>query len=264
MPPILSSLPPNERTALATCGILNDEQLAKVNVDTLLRDLQMAKEAFPEANFNLSETKLRSLCAQAIKATTEPKEALSPTEQGASAQESGDDTHTDPLPLPEEEPPRALPELALRRHQHRRNRNTPVSLTEAPGVSSSVHCSRPVTTYLAALSMLAFYIGIFSLLLLPFSVFAGYLDSVYLYPSTFVCMALLVPYMFIGLWCHCSVCKMNFFRLVPYNLNRHAHSIPFLGLTTLVTALHIIFFRWYRCPACGTAIRLFRSRHSRH
>lgn len=261
MNPVLSSLPPNERKALATCGILNDEQLSKVDADVLLRDLAMAAEAFPEADFSIPEKKLRRLCRQAAGEQNDSEEYES-DEDWDTAEERTETAE----PIGHDAPlPRALPELSLRHHQHHSTggRASRKNMTTAPGVSSSVHCSRPIATYLAAVFTLVFYISISSLLALPFLIFTGYLDGEYLFPCAGAFVLSLLPYLFIGIHCHCCVCKMKFFTLVHYNRNRHAHAIPFLGLTSLSTALHIIFRLWYRCPACGTALRLFRSRHSR-
>ncbi len=265
MPSIISSLTPDEREALAICGIRKDEQLAKIDPDALLRDLQEAKRNFPEATFDIAEEKLRSICGNASQTAAQTEGEKPPaTEEGAPAKENNDDIATDMESRGLGETFRTLPELSLRRHQHRTAKHQTANLWEAPGLANSVHCAHPIRTYLSALSMVSFYVGIFSLILLPFMLFAGCLDSAYIGPCTLVVLALLIPYLFIGLRCYCSVCKMRFFRLLPYNTNRHAHAIPFLGMIAFVTALHIIFRLWYRCPSCGTAIRLFRSRHSHH
>lgn len=262
MPSIISSLTPNEQEALAICGIQKDEQLAKIDPDTLLRDLQVAKETFPEAAFDISEDKLRSICNNALQAEDG---APSPApEERTPVKESSNDVSTDEEAGEQVERFRILPELSLRSHQHHTAKHTTTALWEAPGVAHSVHCAHPIATYLSALSVVGLHAGVFSLLLLPFILFAGYLDKAYLYPCAAAGLALLLPYLFIGIRCYCSVCKMRFFRLVPYNTNRHAHTIPFFGLTAFVTALHIAFLFWYRCPACGTAIRLFHTKRRHH
>lgn len=262
MSSIISSLSPNEREALAICGIQKDEQLAKIDPDALLRDLQAAKDTFPEATFGISEDKLRSICANASQAAE--KEAPLPPEGRAPGNEGLNEASADGGTGEQYGMFRTLPELAPRHHRHRTAKRPTAALWEAPGVANSVHCAHPISTYLAALALLCFYAGMFSLLMLPFAIIAGYVDGTWLYPCAVAFVALLVPYLFIGLRCYCSVCKMHFFRLLPYNTNRHAHTIPFLGMTAFVTALHIIFRFWYRCPACGTAIRLFHSRRRHH
>jgi len=265
MPSIISSLTPNEREALAVCGVQKDEQLAKIDPNALLRDLQEAKETFPDAAFDISGDKLRSLCASAAQAAALAGGENPPIpHEGSPAKESNNAPSSEVETWGQGEAFRTLPELSLRRHQHRTAKRMTTELLEAPGLANSVHCAHPIATYLSALSMVIFYAGIFCLILLPFAIFAGYLDSASIVPCATAVIALLLPYLFIGLRCYCSVCKMHYFRLMPYNTNRHAHSMPFLGMTTLVTALHIIFRFWYRCPSCGTALRLFRSRHRHH
>lgn len=262
MPSIISSLTPNEQEALAICGIQKDEQLAKIAPDALLRDLQVAKETFPEATFDISEDKLRSICNNA--ALAEDVAPPPSPEDRTPVKESRDAVSADEEAREQGESFRILPELSLRSHQHHTTKHRATALWEAPGVAHSVHCAHPFSTYLSALSVLGLHAGVLSLLLLPFVLFAGYLDKAYLYPCAAAVTALLLPYLFIGIRCYCSVCKMRFFRLMPYNTNRHAHTVPFFGLTTLVTALHIVFRLWYRCPACGTAIRLFHTKRRHH
>lgn len=259
MPSIISSLTPNEQEALAICGIQKDEQLAKIDPDTLLRDLKVARETFPEATFDISEDKLRSLFNNAVQA-----EDAAPSPAPEERTPVKENLSTDEETEGQEETFRTLPELTLRSHQHHTAKHTSTALWEAPGVAHSVHCAHPFSTYLSALSVLGLHAGALSLLLLPFAIFAGYLDTSYLYPCAIAALALILPYLFIGIRCYCSVCKMRFFRLMPYNTNRHAHTVPFFGLTAFVTALHIAFRLWYRCPACGTAIRLFHTKHRHH
>lgn len=62
-------------------------------------------------------------------------------------------------------------------------------------------------------------------------------------------------YLIISYSCNCRICGQKCF--VPRNClkNRKAHRIPVLGYT-LAVALHMLIFRWFRCPYCGTPVRL--------
>lgn len=62
-------------------------------------------------------------------------------------------------------------------------------------------------------------------------------------------------YLFVSYSCNCRICGQKCF--VPRNClkNRKAHRVPLLGYTFAV-ALHMLAFRWFRCPYCGTPVRL--------
>lgn len=53
----------------------------------------------------------------------------------------------------------------------------------------------------------------------------------------------------------CRVCGQKEFR--PSRALKHVRSHSFLFFGPIIsTALHVIFFRWFRCMFCGTSIRL--------
>lgn len=55
----------------------------------------------------------------------------------------------------------------------------------------------------------------------------------------------------------CSVCGIQIFSfgLKEINYNHKAHHIVLLG-HNIPTALHVLLFKWFRCPACGTSQRI--------
>ena len=71
-----------------------------------------------------------------------------------------------------------------------------------------------------------------------------------------------LPYILIVRKTKCSVCNMPVLSMASYPRNKFAHRFPLLGYT-IPTALHIIFFWWYRCPACGTPQKLLKRKHHR-
>ena len=254
MADIISRLPENEKKALSLCGISQDSQLLAIKPEALLKDLDTAKQFFPNEASALTEGRVREIYAaiQNIEAQATQTEDAKPAEPQATVM-AGSKTMT---------AERALPVFVPRRHQHRSHSNTtPEKLQKAPGVSHSIRCTRPVATYLAALCMLGFYAGLLTIVLMPFMLFMGYIEDEDLVKVLVTGIGLMIPYAIHGAWVPCSVCNMRFLMLRHYNINRHAHMVPFLGLVTLATSLHLIFLFWYRCPACGTSLRLYRHRH---
>lgn len=62
-------------------------------------------------------------------------------------------------------------------------------------------------------------------------------------------------YLFWGLAARCRVCGQRQFAPKKCLKNRKAHHIPLIGYI-FPTALHAIFFKWFYCTYCGTAVRL--------
>lgn len=265
MASLISKLPEHERQALALCGISQDSQLETVAIEDLLVDLHKAQHYFPEEAGGLTDARVKEIYAMV---GCEPKPAPAPVEpapqetQQTEEKDKGKDAQPD-FSNGILSTTRSYPDLAPRHHQHKR-RSTPMVQEKqqaAPGRSHSVHCSRPIATYIAALSMVLFYAGLVSMVLVPALLFMRFIESDNIYLYFFLSAFAMLPYAVHGAWVGCSVCNMKFFMLRHYNISRHAHKIPGLEWATLPTALHIIFCLWYRCPACGTSLRLYRHRH---
>ena len=62
-------------------------------------------------------------------------------------------------------------------------------------------------------------------------------------------------YLFWGLGARCRVCGQRQFAPKKCLKNRKAHHIPLIGYI-FPTALHALFFKWFYCTYCGTAVRL--------
>lgn len=70
------------------------------------------------------------------------------------------------------------------------------------------------------------------------------------------CMAVsALCYLIWGLAARCRVCGQRQFAPKKCLKNRKAHHIPWIGYI-LPTALHAIFYKWFYCTYCGTAVRL--------
>lgn len=66
-----------------------------------------------------------------------------------------------------------------------------------------------------------------------------------------------LSYLIWGISARCRVCGQRQFAPKKCLKNRKAHRIPLIGYI-FPTALHAIFFKWFYCTYCGTAVRLKR------
>jgi hypothetical protein len=64
-----------------------------------------------------------------------------------------------------------------------------------------------------------------------------------------------LSYLFWGISARCRVCGQRQFAPKKCLKNRKAHRIPLIGYI-FPTAVHAIFFKWFYCTYCGTAVRL--------
>lgn len=71
----------------------------------------------------------------------------------------------------------------------------------------------------------------------------------------------IIAYGIFSLRSRCSVCRMPLFYSKNCAKNNKAHNFRPLGFV-ISTALHIILFRWFRCPYCGSAQQLFDAHSS--
>ncbi|MGB0775310.1 MAG: DUF4332 domain-containing protein [Akkermansiaceae bacterium] len=62
-------------------------------------------------------------------------------------------------------------------------------------------------------------------------------------------------YLFWGLSARCRVCGQRQFAPKKCLKNKKAHHLPLIGYI-FPTALHAIFYKWFYCTYCGTAVRL--------
>lgn len=89
------------------------------------------------------------------------------------------------------------------------------------------------------------------------------IDQMYDYPATtwwvigLLSCSLLsaIGYLIWGLAARCRVCGQRQFAPKKCLKNRKAHHIPLIGYI-FPTSLHAIFFKWFYCTYCGTAVRL--------
>lgn len=242
-----------EKEELALCGITNAEQLHRCSAETLWQDLEQLKEFFPNRIPVLTKARVQSICADSI----EEEEAESPISDFRLQP-------TDHLPVTQFKRKRNL------RAELEREKKAPShheKLNRAHGLSKhfhAIHCSHPWRVYIGAIATLLLLIPFFALLTIPAMLLTGDLTSgqpIY-YAAAF--LVLVLPWLLIARGAQCGVCHIPLYRFGNYSHNRDAHHLPLLGYT-IPMALHIIFLFWFRCPACGTPMKLFgHSRHHHH
>ena len=235
-----------EQQALAVCGIYTAEQMAAIDLGSLLHDIQLAKEHFPEVMAELREERVRELYRHLIGEPTEPGQQATPTTPD---RDSGDLTI------------RKLPKLSPRGSRKRRRSSLTSNLKSLHDKEHCIHNTRPLKVYLSAWFTVLFYADILAWLTIPPLMLVGLIPEI---NAKLVIAALAipaVPYLLSGRRACCSICQVPLFPLRRYTHNRFAHSFPLLGIS-LPTALHVIFCLWFRCPACGSPQRLLRRKRS--
>ncbi len=75
-----------------------------------------------------------------------------------------------------------------------------------------------------------------------------------MFAPVLVIIGILIYFMFTGR-ASCPICNQK--QFAPKNCLKHrdAHRFPIIGYM-LPTALHVIFFKWFKCIFCGTSVRL--------
>lgn len=255
----LNSLSDAERAELKLCGITTEDQLRRCSAVTLQRDLEQARTFFPEQTFTLTAERIAEICGQVGSAETHEENTTEDSVlSGLRAGEMRNPTvrFRNKKNLKQEiiDERRAIAE-------GKRKENRIIH-----GFSKhlhAVHCSHPFRAFFGALATLLLPIPLFGLLAVPALLLTDKLDDykpIYLIAAFVV---LVLPYLLIARRADCSVCHMPIFSFGNYSRNRMAHRFPLLGYT-LSTALHIVLLMWFRCPACGTPMKLFRPHKHQH
>ena len=250
------TLPPTEQKALAVCGIYKAEQLLNVSVETLIAEMEQAAEYFPEEISVLTHERLVEIYNSAHEQQTEEEQA--------------------PPQQKDEAPPlftRSLPPLVHRhgrKHQeHVRPKCDVIDITKAAAAeavpstikkSNAICNTRPGRTLFSAFIQLTLSASSILLLIAAFRFFLELEEPITLFMIGLIFAPSLLLYICYTRKTRCPVCNMGIFSLHNYPRNKHAHYLPLLGYT-LATSLHILFFFWFRCPACGTAQKIFKRRH---
>lgn len=270
----LTHLTPAELEDLKLCGITEESQLQQASAAAVWADLQKVREFFPKHCVVLTEARLQELCRGSetpAPLTTKLNEDLASWDRLVI-----ESTHMSTAGFKrrsrhkEEEQPRTEPE------------ETPTDLTDLPvaeqlpkielrnslkkaeklnGLSKNFHairCNRPFSTYFGAWAAIMLIPAIASMVITPILLLCGWnIEKTIIYGV--IAILLGVPHLILSRMALCSVCHMRVYTFSNYVRNRAAHKLPLLG-HTLATALHVILFFQFRCPACGTQMKLIGRR----
>lgn len=251
------SLPQDIQHQLKLCGITTDVQLAAGGAAKLHQELLAAKELFPEENIRLTETELEELILKARELNGIPEERQECIPPAIEQLKFQPIEEVPPIIDPEQEEAQEAAETAALLGQLKR-------LGKHKGERRPLTCGHPFLLLFGAFATILVPFFILSLIGLPYILLLsdyrplGNDEVVY----SVLVFLLIVPYLIMVRLVHCSVCHMNTFTFRNYPHHSKAHRLPLLGVT-ISTALRIIFFLRYTCPACGTEQKLFgkRSRH---
>lgn len=248
-----NDLTPAEKEELALCGITTEEQLHRCSAETLLQDLDNLKEFFPHRTLVLTEGRVQEICKESNEEEEEAPARISDFRLQP----------TDHLPATQFKRKR---NLRAELEKDRKNPSDHERLNRSHGLSKhfhAIHCSHPWRVYIGAFATLLLLIPFFALLTIPAMLLTGDLNSgkpIY-FAAAF--MVLVLPWLLIARNAQCGVCHIPLYRFGNYPHNRDAHHLPLLGYT-IPMALHILFLFWFRCPACGTPMKLFGRAHHHH
>lgn len=256
--PYLDTLSEVERRELQLCGISEDAQLKKTSVARLWNDLQQAHEFFPDKEFVLTEERLKQILAEAPEIIEE--EAIGQQSPKANTliierrPAKSDFFHTVSM---EGRDANMNPETTAERIMHAEKVN---------GLSRDFHaicCIHPHRIYMGAAATALLLPTILALVIVPILLVYGY-EPLGKDPKIYgaALVALVLPYYFFLHMAQCSVCHIKLFTFRPYPHHKGTHNLPILG-PTFATALHILVFFQFRCPACGTQMKLFGRSSSR-
>lgn len=260
---LFSTIPPHIRHQLKLCGITTDDQLAGSIVSVIRQELQTAKFFFPEEDISLTDAELEALICKAQEFIGLSEIPLEPPTPVKTLPE-----FVEVVPFIGEE---AIPSTA-EQDEAEQAAETEAFLEQLKttgrqkGVRRPITCGHPFLLLFGAFATLLLPFFILSLIGLPYMLLLsdyrplGEDEIIYIV----VAISLVIPHLIMVRLVHCSVCHMNIFTFRNYPYHSKAHNLPLLGVP-LSTALRIIFFLRYTCPACGTEQKLFGKRsHLRH
>lgn len=243
------SLNQRQREALLLIGISSPEQFQRAGGDRISRELSSAFALFPEAKASLSSQEVTELLradpvydfgaaksAERLPDSSEPDSAEGAFRSGS---------------------PHLLPVLKRRYSSNGRGRAEDSRFFRRR--HGLPRCASPGLTLLGAFSVVLLFVSVvvflwFSVQLIIFSPVRPDVSDCF---PALVSLAGVLPWLVFSFRCKCGVCRMRIFSLKRYPRNKKRHHLPLLGYY-LPTALHIILFHNFRCPACGTSQRLWR------
>ncbi len=260
---------------LEAVGVLSLEQFAAINPSTVLPELHQAKKMLlietdiPSAHVFREWVKL----ALTAPVAPNPEDVIVP------------DLSSLPLATPVKPATPASNSLAMSTLPHKKNENVGIPNDQAPlplkeivykpavkaeprskdkkntGKKGITHLT-PVKTWFGALSVILLILGALTSIVFTFRSLMNEERGLMVMLLSFGPLLLSVTlYLILGLKPTCSICNGKIFSLKKYTRNIAAHHM-FFGGYVLATALHVFFFRWFRCPYCGSAQQFTRKSRS--
>lgn len=267
----LTNLTAAELEDLKLCGITSPAQLQRVSAAAVWEDVQKAREFFPNHRFALTEERLQQICSGAA----QPEVFETKLNKGATAWDNlviqatrtsttgfkrrshgGEQTEVPQPEIPEVMANNPLPQADALGEEERAHTIRPAQRVN--GLSKNfhaIHCNRSWATYFGAIAAWLVIPSLIAMVLVPALLLnGGDTKKVIMYGVFAILLGL--PHLFLSRMATCSVCHIGIFSFRNYPRNKAAHRLPLLGYT-LATALHVLLFFQFRCPACGTQMKLF-------
>lgn len=254
----ISTLPQAEQKALSVCGIYKARQLRSISFTTLYSDMLQAAEYFPDDIKLISKERLAEICEHAGMLPEEEK----PGQPETQPQQQIETVDTD---FERTLPPLERKHGTRHRSPHKTDSNT-IDLTKVKpdnsgkkgaDKSGAICNTHPFRTLFSALVQVWLVCSMVLFVITATRLILGMEKGVTFNHLIILFLSGVLPYILYTRKTKCPVCNMSLFTLQNYTRNKYAHKLPVLGYS-VATALHIIFFFWFRCPACGTAQKLFK------
>lgn len=273
----LTNLTAAELEDLKLCGITSPAQLKRFSAAAVWADVQKAREFFPNHRFALTEERLQQICC----GEEEQEVFETKLNKGASAwdnlviQATRTSTtgfkrrhHRGEQPdAPQQEAPTVQQDSPLSQAEALDAEELAEDIRPAQRVSGlsknfhAIHCNHSWATYFGAIAAWLVIPSLAAMVLVPVLLLNGG-DTQKVITYGVVAILLGVPHVFLSRMATCSVCHIGIFSFRNYPRNKAAHHLPLLGYT-LATALHVLLFFQFRCPACGTQMKLFGRHHGK-
>ncbi len=261
--------------AFSTLGIHSAEDLAHLSAESVWSDLQKLKEYFPDQEINISLSYLRTIHKEAQLTYTGEGKAISldisipllDEEERTIADHSDTAREAKKIvkPLPKFRPARGSRLYHQNKEQqanlgHHSMEVKEIFPRQEKGMqtkNNAMRCRKSYHTFFAALLTLIMVPSLFimSVAFIAALIMGIEIDLIVKYVAIY--LVAFVAYILYRGRVRCQVCHIPTFTLREYPHNKYAHRFFGLGYN-ISTALHILFTFWFRCPACGTAVRVFK------
>lgn len=256
----------------ATLGIYSAKDLAQLPIEQVWDDLTKLGEYLPDYQHALSFTLLREIHKAACSEAADELEIDDSAPLPKKSIEEPVIKEQIPTPVMDEPSLQEEPELptedAIEYKKLRPSTRPEVSYIEQSrraniqDRANAMRCRKSTSLFFTALITCILTPGLIAVAALTcYSIITN--QEVVMYGIIAISyLVIYIIFIILRLKIKCQVCRIRTFTLRDYPHNKHAHNWLFFGYN-LSTSLHIIFTLWFRCPACGTAVRLFKpKRHS--